>query len=183
MLLLFRLPRALKNISTINCCSLSSPHTSTRQKSSDNRPTNYVVEPTTMKMEKFDPKTHSVKGIPPVVTGYTTKGFRVQGNRVFGSIALLQQGFYSWRPTRANEITVESLQLFTVTDPRIEILVLGMGDRSEPLSTQVKDYLRGHSIGVEISDTPRAVSMFNLLLEEGRIVAGALIPPAYISPI
>ena len=136
-----------------------------------------------MTIEKFDPKTHSVKGIPPVVTGYTTNGFRVQGNRVFGSIALLQQGFYSWKPNTANEITVESLQLFPVTVPRIEILVFGMGERNETLSPRVRDYLRAHGIGVEISDTPRALSMFNLLLEEGRMVGGALIPPAYISPI
>merc|ERR1712150_230623 len=136
----------------------------------------YVVEPTTMKVQTFDASEYKMEGVAPVITRYSTGGFNIQGNRVHGSVAVLPKGYFSWKPVKYKEITVESLQLFTVCVPAIEFLVIGTGDRIEFVSPLVRDYLRNKNISVEILDTVHAISYFNYLLEEDRYVAAALIP-------
>jgi len=143
-------------------------------------PTRYVVEPTTMTMQKLDPANYSADEIPPLVTSYNERGFTIQGNKAVGPVVLLPRGFFSWKPHSAKHITVESVQLFPLlVDPRIELLILGTGERIEFVSPHVKDYLRGHGIALEVLSTRHALAMFNMLLEEHRIVAAALIPPGY----
>ena len=44
-------------------------------------PTRYVVEPTTMTMQKLDPANYSADEIPPLVTSYNERGFTIQGMR------------------------------------------------------------------------------------------------------
>ena len=140
----------------------------------------YIVEPTTMKIQKFEPSNISSGGIPPVINKYSTKGFHIQGNQLYGAIAVLPRSVYSWKVKNAIEITPQTLQLFTVVQPKIEILVVGTGLKIEQLSKDVRDYMKRHAIALEVLDTPNACSTFNFLLEEGRLTAAALIPPSDI---
>ena len=56
-----------------------------------------------------------------------------------GPVVLLPRGFFSWKPHSAKHITVESVQLFPLlVDPRIELLILGTGERIEFVSPHVK---------------------------------------------
>ena len=68
-------------------------------------------------------------GIPSFITKYSTKGFTTQGNIVYGPVAFLPKSFYSWKVKYACDITIASLQLFTVVEPRVEILVIGTGEK------------------------------------------------------
>lgn len=140
----------------------------------------YVIEPTTMKIQNFDVESQNIQNIPPLISKYSTKGFKIQGNKLYGSVAILPKTFFSWKVRAASEITIESLQLFTVVEPKIELLVVGTGVKIERLSQDVRDYLRKHNISLEVLDTPNACSTFNFLLEEGRMTAAALIPPTDI---
>lgn len=140
----------------------------------------YVVEPTTMKIQKFDAESLNIKDIPPLVSRYSTKGFKIQGNKLYGPVAILPDTFFSWKVKSAADITIDSLQLFTVVEPKIELLVVGTGVKIERLSQEVLGYLRKHNISLELLDTPNACSTFNFLLEEGRMTAAALIPPTDI---
>ena len=151
-----------------------------RFKSDDVGSGGYVVEPTTMKVHKLDPKLHSMKDIPPLIAKYSTQGFKIQGNKLYGSVAIVPKTYFSWKVKASTEITVESLQLFTTIEPKIEILVVGTGVRIEQLSTEVRTFLKKHNILLEVLDTPNACSTFNFLLEEGRMTAAALIPPTDI---
>uniref|UniRef100_A0A7M5X8K0 NADH dehydrogenase [ubiquinone] 1 alpha subcomplex assembly factor 3 n=1 Tax=Clytia hemisphaerica TaxID=252671 RepID=A0A7M5X8K0_9CNID len=140
----------------------------------------FMVEPTTMKIQKFAPESMSATDLPPVVGRYSTQGFHIQGNKLYGPVALLPRSFYSWKVKDASDITVKSLQLFTVAEPKIEILVIGTGLKIERLSQEVRDYMRRHNIALEVLDTPNACSTFNFLLEENRMPGAALIPPTDI---
>ena len=172
----------LVNKFTKSLRSLLLSHNIKRYKMTDKgRGASYIIEPTTMNIQKFDPHTLSVKGVPPVITSYSTRGFTIQGNKVFGSIAILPQGFYAWKVDTWKDITIESLQLFTVVVPRIEIILIGTGDRIEFMPPIIRQYFRKHNIGMEVLDTRNACSTFNFLLEENRVVAAALIPPTYVS--
>ena len=140
----------------------------------------YEINPTTMKIQKFDPKNIKVNEIPPLVTRYSTKGFTIQGNRLYGSVAILPPISFSWKIAKAEDINVESLQLFTVAEPRIELLVIGTGEKICLLPTDVRNYLKKYNIAYEVVDTPHACSTFNFLLEEHRLAGALLIPPDHI---
>ncbi len=53
------------------------------------------------------------------------------------------------------EITPDSLELFVRLEPKIDILVMGVGDRKniDAVRRRVAPYLREHKIALEISNT------------------------------
>ena len=59
--------------------------------------------------------------------------------------------------------------------PPIDVLVLGMGDDISGVPVAVRDALREQAIGIEIQSTGSAVRTYNVLMDEGRAVAAALI--------
>ncbi|NXK55572.1 NDUF3 factor, partial [Chauna torquata] len=75
------------------------------------------------------------------------------------------------------DISLQSLSLFRLLEPRIEILVLGTGDRVERLHPAVVKQMRVCGIAVEVQDTPNACATFNFLTSEKRLAAAGLIPP------
>ncbi|NWR27727.1 NDUF3 factor, partial [Tachuris rubrigastra] len=75
------------------------------------------------------------------------------------------------------DISFESLSLFRLLEPHIEILVLGTGDRVERLHPAMLKQMRECRISVEVQDTPNACATFNFLMSEKRMVAAGLIPP------
>ncbi|NWI50779.1 NDUF3 factor, partial [Calyptomena viridis] len=75
------------------------------------------------------------------------------------------------------DISHESLSLFRLLEPHIEILVLGTGDRVERLHPTILKQMRECGIAVEVQDTPNACATFNFLMSEKRMVAAGLIPP------
>ena len=130
------------------------------------------------KIEIIDPR--KTKGdtqfIPPYITKYSTKGFVVRDTRIMGSLAVLPTTYLAWKVASGYQITPESLTLFTIVEPKIEILVLGVGDKTVPVSQEVRQFARDHHLSLEVQDTPNACAAFNFLLDEGRVVAAGLIP-------
>ncbi|EDO36524.1 predicted protein [Nematostella vectensis] len=120
------------------------------------------------------------KEIPPYVTKYSTQGFRVKNVKVFGSVAIIPDNFFHWKVQRPEEISPESLSLFTLTDPPTEIVVVGTGEKIVRLSPKVYKYMKENRILLEVQDTKNAAATFNFMLEEGRLVGAALIPPLTI---
>eukprot|EP00038_Savillea_parva_P008426 m.176912 g.176912 ORF g.176912 m.176912 type:complete len:256 (-) comp14249_c0_seq1:118-885(-) len=111
------------------------------------------------------------------VSAFSSAGFVVNERRIKGSVALLPQLRLQWRVSAVEDVTPDALELFTLTTPAIEILVVGTGDRIEMLPREAMKYLKDHNIAVELLATRRACSTYNFLSAEGRHVAAALIPP------
>ncbi|XP_015775103.1 PREDICTED: NADH dehydrogenase [ubiquinone] 1 alpha subcomplex assembly factor 3-like isoform X3 [Acropora digitifera] len=79
---------------------------------------------------------------------------------------------------RPEDITAESLSLFTIMEPPIEIVVVGTGDKLFRLDPKLHSYMRKqHNILLEVQATANASATFNFLLEETRLVGAVLIPP------
>ncbi|PWN89602.1 hypothetical protein FA10DRAFT_268127 [Acaromyces ingoldii] len=70
----------------------------------------------------------------------------------------------------------EAWRVFEICTPRPEIIIFGTGKRVLPPPASVKRYLNTLGIQLEAHDTRNASSTYNLLTEEGRLVAAALIP-------
>ena len=90
-----------------------------------------------------------------------------------------------WVVDGPEDITEESLSLFTVLDPKLDVLIIGYGSHSQltsrnPVDPKVILKMRQKGINVEVLTTENAVSTYNYLVEEGRVVAAALIPPSFV---
>lgn len=126
------------------------------------------------------PKEKFNKQKPSFVTRYGPKGFVVQGSRVIGSLVILPGILLHWKVKSSEEITAESLELFAIFNPTLDILVIGTGDRVVRLDKSVHEAVRRKGIALEIQDTPNACATYNFLLDEGRITGAALIPPSHL---
>ncbi|XP_075370654.1 NADH dehydrogenase [ubiquinone] 1 alpha subcomplex assembly factor 3 isoform X2 [Mycteria americana] len=111
------------------------------------------------------------------IEGYTSRGFTISGDLVVGPCAILPRAILQWNVGSYRDISYESLSLFRLLEPQIEILVLGTGDRVERLHPTVLKQMRECGIAVEVQDTPNACATFNFLTSEKRVAAAGLIPP------
>lgn len=81
--------------------------------------------------------------------------------------------------TRADNIdfvTVESLAMLRVLNPMADIFILGTGPHMVAPSKEVMQFLRSLNVPFEFMSTFHAASTFNILNEEDRNVAAALVP-------
>ncbi|XP_015730528.2 NADH dehydrogenase [ubiquinone] 1 alpha subcomplex assembly factor 3 isoform X1 [Coturnix japonica] len=111
------------------------------------------------------------------IEGYSCRGFSISGSVVVGPCAVLPRAILQWNVGSHRDISPQSLALFRLLEPRIEILVLGTGDRVEQLHPAVLRQMRLCGIAVEVQDTPNACATFNFLTSEKRLTAAGLIPP------
>lgn len=113
-----------------------------------------------------------------MVDAYSQIGFRLNnGMSVVGPIAIFPKTVLSWRVQSSKDITEDSLSLFSILEPKIDILIIGVGDKSEQVNPRVIKYMRNKGISIEILPTESACTTFNFLNDERRYVAAALIPP------
>ncbi|XP_072521907.1 NADH dehydrogenase [ubiquinone] 1 alpha subcomplex assembly factor 3 [Salminus brasiliensis] len=112
-----------------------------------------------------------------LILSYSSRGFNINGNKVIGPCAVIPPAILQWNVGSFKDITLDSLALFYLLEPQIEILVLGTGAHTERLDPNVLSFLRKKGVAVEIQDTANACATFNFLSSEGRITAAALIPP------
>ncbi|KAF8883184.1 NADH dehydrogenase 1 alpha subcomplex assembly factor 3 [Gymnopilus junonius] len=70
----------------------------------------------------------------------------------------------------------DRFELLDVVTPRPEILLLGTGKTLIMPPPFLRPYLSKHGIQLDVMDTRNACSTYNILAEEGRRVAAALMP-------
>uniref|UniRef100_A0A8R1TLW1 NADH dehydrogenase [ubiquinone] 1 alpha subcomplex assembly factor 3 n=1 Tax=Onchocerca volvulus TaxID=6282 RepID=A0A8R1TLW1_ONCVO len=107
-------------------------------------------------------------------------GFRLyDGQFLYGPIAIFPKAVLSWRVLTPDDITPESMQFFTMLEPKLDVLVVGPGDRQhvDPVRRRIAPFLSKHNIGLEIMHSEEAAMLFNMLNIEYRCVAAALYPP------
>lgn len=108
--------------------------------------------------------------------GYTDTGFTVNGVQYEGSLLCIGNLLLSWTPKKFSEITPNCLSIFQLVRPIPEILILGCGRYIEPVNPELRQFIRSTGMKLEAIDSRNAASTYNILNEEGRIVAAALLP-------
>lgn len=98
-------------------------------------------------------------------------------------MAIFPRTVLSWNVGHADDITAESLSLFAILEPKIDVLVIGVGDEkiTPSFSRKIMEYMKKYRINVEVLTTEQACTTFNFLNHEGRVVGGALIPPKMVT--
>ncbi|XP_026313914.1 NADH dehydrogenase [ubiquinone] 1 alpha subcomplex assembly factor 3 [Hyposmocoma kahamanoa] len=116
-----------------------------------------------------------------MIDSYATYGFRLNnGITVLGPMAIFPRSVLSWAIRGSEQITEDSLRLFKLLEPKIDLLVIGLETRERKAQDSVFMAARRAKLNVEILATEHACSTFNFLNAEGRYVAGALVPPLHI---
>jgi uncharacterized protein len=78
-----------------------------------------------------------------------------------------------WPPRSVRELAPEHLQQALELAP--EVILLGTGSRQDFPDAQVLAPVHRAGVGIEVMDTRAACRTFNVLVQEGRKVAAALI--------
>ncbi|XP_310380.3 NADH dehydrogenase [ubiquinone] 1 alpha subcomplex assembly factor 3 [Anopheles gambiae] len=115
-----------------------------------------------------------------MINSYSQFGFRLNNDMVvIGPMAIFSRTVLSWNVESHEDINDESLSLFCAIEPKIDVLVVGIGDHTitPTFSKKIIDFMKRYKINVEVLGTEQACSTFNFLNAENRVVAAALIPP------
>ena len=108
---------------------------------------------------------------------YTSKGFVIGGVEYQGNVFLYQELSLLWGVKSVEEITPDALVAAHAVDPPPDILIVGCGNKIEALSAETLDFFRNMETTLEVLDTPNAIATYNILVQEGRQVAAALLLP------
>ncbi|KAL3088865.1 hypothetical protein niasHS_009157 [Heterodera schachtii] len=111
-------------------------------------------------------------------------GFRTHENAyLLGPIAVFPKTVLSWRVPMPADITPESLELFFMLQPKLDLLIVGVGDREDvdAVRHRLMPAFKREQLAYEILPTEEAIPTFNFLNGvDNRYVAAALYPPANI---
>eukprot|EP00048_Salpingoeca_helianthica_P017698 m.238610 g.238610 ORF g.238610 m.238610 type:complete len:157 (-) comp21883_c0_seq1:338-808(-) len=111
-----------------------------------------------------------------VITHVRKGGFVVDGYVVQGSLAVWNGVFMKWGVSNLAELNEDSLALFPLVNPALEILVIGTGDKLERVPPNIAAFLKSKGIMLEVQNSSRASATYNFLTEEGRCAAAVLLP-------
>ena len=114
--------------------------------------------------------------IAPGVEAYGGGGFRVAGQRYEGSILILDDVVRPWPVADLNGVTPDELAtVFAAGLGTVEFLLLGTGQKLAPAPRPVRDAVQAAGFGLEVMNTMEACRLYNLMAEDGRRIAAALI--------
>ena len=103
------------------------------------------------------------------VDGYGPGFFRIGGEVVSGSVALLPTGLANWDG-------FEDAKVFATASNDIDVLIVGTGPEILHIPAEFREAIESAGIGVETMASPSACRTYNVLLAEGRRVGLAVLP-------
>jgi len=109
------------------------------------------------------------------IEGYGKGGFSFARMSHRGSLLCLPSGIWGWPVTRAEEISEATLAPVFESSAAIDLFLIGAGRDPWVLPQALRERFKALAIAVEVSTTGSAVSTYNLLLGEGRLVGAGLI--------
>ncbi|KAK7696190.1 hypothetical protein QCA50_000841 [Cerrena zonata] len=114
-----------------------------------------------------------------LINTVSQEGIQLADGLVIPSACIFLEGkTFLWDvpPTLWDKWTPEHFEIFDVVVPKPELLLLGTGPRVQLPPSPIRQYLAKIGVQVDFMDTKNACSTYNLLTEEGRRVAAALLP-------
>ncbi|CAG7873943.1 unnamed protein product [Brassica rapa] len=74
------------------------------------------------------------------------------------------------------KVACSVLSIFQTVRPIPELLIVGCGRNIHPVTPEVRQFVKSIGMKLETVDSRNAASTYNILNEEGRVVAAALLP-------
>ena len=110
------------------------------------------------------------------VRGYSETTFKIDDTLVKQSVLLMPHSFLLWTANRFEDINIETLFLFPLLFPAVEVVFIGCGaTMPRLLSPEIYQHFRSKGVVIEATNTINAAASFNVLNSEGRNVCAALL--------
>ena len=109
------------------------------------------------------------------IAGYGRGMFRTGGLEHRGSLLILPGGVYPWPVSTFADVTLESLAAVLAEASAIGFLLLGTGAAQHFPDPALRAAFTAAGLGLDAMDTGAACRTYNLLFDEGRAFAAALI--------
>lgn len=111
-----------------------------------------------------------------LLEGYRAGGFHFAGMSHKGSILALPSGIYIWSARDFDKLDGNDFaRVLEEPAGSVELLLIGTGDTLRPLPRTIRAVLNAAGIRADVMATHHAVPTYNLLLNERRKVAAALL--------
>lgn len=112
---------------------------------------------------------------PQELEAYGNGGFRFADFSHKGSVLILPDGIYGWDYKSFEDVGLEAFAPVLNSSAPLEFLIFGTGvQQSFPSPDILKAFIEA-KIGLEVMDTGAAARTFNILHNEGRQIAAALL--------
>lgn len=109
------------------------------------------------------------------IDAYGAGGFRFADMSHRGSILCLPSGIHGWSAVTAADLVIPAFDRVVAEAGQIRMLLVGTGEYLVPLPEDLRWHLRAAGIGVDVMSTAAAIHTYNILLDERRPVAAALL--------
>jgi uncharacterized protein len=111
-----------------------------------------------------------------IIRSYGPGHFLIGERDWHGAVLVTPSATTAWSVTRAEDLSLASLDALRQAPAPTELLVLGCGPRAAFITPAMRAELKAAGLALEVVDTGSACRIYNVLLAEGRRVAAALIP-------
>lgn len=111
-----------------------------------------------------------------VIEGYSSNGFEINGVTNLGAQIIFPDLLLLWDVETIDDITPSTLTSVIHASPKVDLLLLGTGKTTKPVDPALVARLNECGVTVDVMATAHACQTFNVLNQEGRRVAAALLP-------
>ncbi|CAK8689224.1 unnamed protein product [Clavelina lepadiformis] len=130
------------------------------------------VDKTTIELTSRTPDMH-----PLLLSGYGPRKFQFVNTIIAGPVAIIDNAVFRWKIEDAKDITASSLAMFYMIYPKLDIVVVGTGNKYHPISNKVIADMKSQGVAIEVQDTRHACGTYNLLKKERPELVGAALLP------
>lgn len=109
------------------------------------------------------------------IDSYGNMGFRFADMSHKGSLLILPDAMSNWPVKDGDELVENQFNKIIQQADSIDILILGMGDKMHFPPKPIRQICQQAGIVIEFMSTSNAVRTYNVLLDEKRRIAAALI--------
>lgn len=112
------------------------------------------------------------------IDAYGNGGFRFGEMSHRGSILVLPSGIRAWEVADVRAIDRAALRPVQAEAETIDLLLVGTGPEIAALPAELRAWLKGFGVGLDVMQTGAAARTYNILVAENRKVAAALVAVA-----
>lgn len=114
-----------------------------------------------------------------VIDAIGPSSFTISGVHVTQSVLVLSHMSTFWNVKDVKDLKPDAFMLLKLIVPRPDVVLVGTGKEIILVERQTREFLNELGVSLECMDTKNACHTFNVLNQEGRNVAAALLPAGY----